>query len=68
VVINRINRNPLNNPIFFREFVKTLNLGFDPLHDVTLIQDLCDKFNVTPENVMARLSLYGYYNTSSRTQ
>jgi hypothetical protein len=58
--------NPLDNPIFFREFLKLLNAGFEPTHDVTLIQDLCRTFNIEAETVVARL--HTYYNTSSRTQ
>jgi hypothetical protein len=47
-------RNPLDNPIFWREFLKRLTF-FDREHDVELIKDFCRTFKVAPENVAARL-------------
>jgi hypothetical protein len=46
--------NPLDNPIFFREFLKRMSF-FDPEHDVALIKDFCETFDVDPHNVTARL-------------
>jgi hypothetical protein len=57
------NHNPLDNPIFFREFLKLLNNGLDPIHDVDLINDLCRSFNIEESTVMARLHVY--YTTSA---
>jgi hypothetical protein len=54
--------NPLDRPVFFREFLKMLNVGLDPTYDVDLIQDLCRSFNIEESSVLARLTIY--YNTS----
>ena len=47
-------RNPLDNPIFLREFLKRLTF-YDGEYDAELIADFCRTFKVTPENVSARL-------------
>ena len=46
--------NPLDNPVFWREFLKRLSF-FDPIHDTALIEDFCVTFKVDPKNVTARL-------------
>ena len=43
--------NPLDRPVFFREFLKMLNVGLDPTYDVDLIQDLCRSFNIEESSV-----------------
>ena len=58
--------NPLDNPVFFREFVKLLNNSPNPEYDVWIIRDLCDKFAIQPETVMARL--HAFLLSSSRVQ
>ena len=47
-------RNPLDNRIFWREFLKRLSF-LDPERDAELVADFCKTFNVSPENVHARL-------------
>jgi hypothetical protein len=50
----RIVANPLDNPIFWREFLKRLSF-YDPEHDGELIKDFCNTFKVDPHDVAARL-------------
>ena len=47
-------RNPLDDPTFWREFLKRLSF-FDPIHDTALIEDFCKTFDVPVRNVTARL-------------
>jgi hypothetical protein len=47
-------RNPLDDPVFWREFLKCLSF-YDPDHDAEVVADFCKTFRVKPENVAARL-------------
>jgi len=47
-------RNPLDDPIFWREFLKRLSF-YNPDYDAELIADFCRTFKVAPEKVAARL-------------
>jgi hypothetical protein len=47
-------RNPLDDPIFWREFLKRLSF-YDPAYDAEVVKSFCDTFNIPVENVAARL-------------
>jgi hypothetical protein len=49
--------DPLDNPIFFREFLKCLT-HWDAEYDAGVIKSLCDTFNIEARTVMARLKTY----------
>jgi hypothetical protein len=51
---NTVARNPLDDPTFWREFLKRLSF-WDPEHDAELIKDFCKTFDVDPAIVRARL-------------
>lgn len=46
--------NPLDNPVFWREFLKRLSF-YNPEYDAELIKDFCQTFNVDPHDVAGRL-------------
>ena len=47
-------RNPLDDPTFWREFLKRLTF-YNPEYDAELVADFCRTFKVAPETVAARL-------------
>lgn len=47
-------RNPLDDPTFWREFLKRLSF-LDPKHDAEVVADFCKTFDIPAENVTARL-------------
>ncbi len=47
----------LDNPIFWREFLKRLS-HYDAKHDASIIKSLCEATGIEASAVMARLKTY----------
>jgi hypothetical protein len=57
-------RYTIDDPIFWREFLKRLSLT-DPEYDARLIASLCEATQNTPEYVVAKMKTFMHYADAS---